>query len=195
MSSWYCSLCLRGLAHNHLAADRGAVVEVDHVAVDEAKAAGGYRLTDGLRLIGAVNAIHSVAEVECAGAERIAGASRHETRQIGLARDHFGWRSPIWPFALAGDFQKAGPPETIAANADAVTDRPAIRLNHIEQPLGCVHDDRAGRLRGAPEHHLALKRSRKPLVVGIRDIARLVIDLHGLRHGSRLRQSVLGQSQ
>jgi len=52
---------------------------------------------------GAVNPVQRLAEIECAGAERIAFAAGHEARQIGLALDHFRRRIPIRPFRHLAD--------------------------------------------------------------------------------------------
>src|ERR1700759_202093 len=82
------SLHFWSLAHHHLGADGNPVEQVDDVRIDEAEAARGHRLADGLRLVGAVDAIPRLAEIERAGAERIARPAGHEARQIGLSFDH-----------------------------------------------------------------------------------------------------------
>src|SRR5215468_4220139 len=48
---------LRGgrLMDDHLGADRNTVVKVDDVGIDQPEASRGHGLTDGLRLVGAVN--------------------------------------------------------------------------------------------------------------------------------------------
>src|SRR3984893_18532242 len=93
------------LSDDQLGADRKPIVEIDDVAVDQTKASAGDRAADGLRLIGAMDAIDRGAEIERPRPHRIAGSSGHETGQIGLALDHFGRRRPVRPFLLAGDAQ------------------------------------------------------------------------------------------
>ena len=129
-----------------MGADIHPVVEIGHVVVDQAEAARRHRLTDGLRRVGAVDAVDGVAEIHGAGAERIAGAASHEARQIGLARDHLRRRMPIRPFGLARDLQQALPGEAIAADADAVADGGGLVLDQIEMALRRIDDDGAGRL-------------------------------------------------
>src|SRR5579875_2682859 len=63
-----------------LGADAHALVEIDHVLIGEADAPTRYVLADGARIIGAVDPIGGAAEIECACAERIAGAAGDETR-------------------------------------------------------------------------------------------------------------------
>ena len=109
----FCRICrtervISVLPHDDARADRHAVVEVDHVVVDQAEAAGRDRVADRLRRVGAVDAVDRLAEIHGAGAERIAGSAGHEARQIGLALDHLRRRMPVRPFGLAGDLQQAG---------------------------------------------------------------------------------------
>ena len=68
------SLHFGSLTHHDLGADGNAVEQVDHVGIDEAEASRRDRLPDGLGLVGAMDAVHRLAEIERAGAERIAGA-------------------------------------------------------------------------------------------------------------------------
>src|SRR6478735_6926802 len=63
-------------------ADLGAAVEVHHVFVGHADAARGHRLADGLRLVGAVDAVDRAADIEGAGAERIVRGALHVARQV-----------------------------------------------------------------------------------------------------------------
>src|SRR3954447_23148219 len=78
------------LAQHHLGADRDAVVEVGDVNIDQAEAARRNFGADRVRPIGAVDAVHRAPEIHRARAERVAGATGHEARQIGLAGDHLG---------------------------------------------------------------------------------------------------------
>src|SRR3979490_3161207 len=96
-----------------------------------------------------MDAVSAGAEIHGARAKRIAGASRHETRQIRLACNHFCRGIPIRPFRLAADGLHAGPGETFAADADAVTNRPAPADDVIEPGVTGIDDDSAGALPGA----------------------------------------------
>ena len=88
--------------HDDLGADLHPLVKIDDVLVAHTDAARGYICADGPWLVRAVNAIKARAKIKGARAERIVDAAGHETRQIGLARDHFDRRPPIRPFALGG---------------------------------------------------------------------------------------------
>src|SRR5262245_34754608 len=152
------ALHLGGMAHDHLGADRYAVVQVHDVVIDEAKAARRYGMTDRVRLVGAVDAVDGGAEVEGTCAQRVARAPGHPARQIRLSRNHLGGRCPVRPFRLACDLQEPGPLEAFPADADAVAYRPVVALHEIHVTLRRVDNDRAGRLGGAEEHDLLLKR-------------------------------------
>src|SRR6478672_3150137 len=80
---------LRPLMNDDLGADGNSVVEIGHVRIGQAEASRRHLGADGPRLVGAMDAVDRGAEVERAGAERIAGAAGHPARQIGLALDHF----------------------------------------------------------------------------------------------------------
>src|SRR3954467_905378 len=64
----------RTLPDHDLGADRNALEKVAHVGIGQPEAAGRHRSADGLRLVGAVDAVDRAAEIERAGAERIARA-------------------------------------------------------------------------------------------------------------------------
>src|SRR5579863_2988413 len=116
-------------------------------------------MADRLGLIGAVDPIDGRAKIHGARAERIAGAAGHESRQIGLAFDHFRRRAPVRPFLLARDLLQAGPREAVAADADAVAKRSVARLEEIEEAVLGVDDDCARGFRGAEENLLLLVRA------------------------------------
>src|SRR6266849_8257238 len=137
---------LRLLPDDDLGPDRNSIVEVDDVAIDQAEASGRNRASDGLRLIGAVNAIDRPTKIKRACTHGIAGASGHEAGQIGLALDHFRRRRPVRPFLLAGDAQQALPLKAVAANADAIADVASVGLHDIQKSLGRMNDDGAGSL-------------------------------------------------
>ena len=62
---------------------------------------------DRSRLVRAVNAIHRAADIERARPHRIAGTAGHEARQVRLALDHLGRRTPVGPLRLAVDALQA----------------------------------------------------------------------------------------
>src|SRR5688572_9387403 len=96
------------------------LVKVYDVVVDEAETARRHRLADGVRLIGAVDAVHGVAEIEGARPERIAQAACHEAGQIRLALDHLRGRMPVRPFGLARHAKQTLPLESLAADSDRI---------------------------------------------------------------------------
>src|ERR1700761_7689811 len=122
----------RLLPHNNLGADRHAIIEVGDVGVDQPETPGRDRGTDCIGPVGAMDAVDGSAKIHRASAERVAGTTGHEAWQIGLARDHLRWRGPVRPFRLAGDIQQSLPLKSIAADADAITQRPAVALDQIE---------------------------------------------------------------
>src|SRR5207244_11469778 len=103
------------------------------VLVDEANAARGHELANGRRLVGAVNAVDRLSEIEGAGTQRITRSAGHEPRQIGLALDHFGRRIPIRPFLHAGETLDAGPGESLASHADAIPHRLAVAEHQVKE--------------------------------------------------------------
>src|SRR6478736_5051018 len=151
---WRTASCLQFwfLPDDDLGADRHAFVEVGDVAVDQAEAAGGDGGADRVGPVGAVNAIHRGAEIHRPRAQRVAGTTGHEARQIGLARDHLGRRGPVRPLLLLRDGHEPLPLKTFAADADAVAQRAPVALDQIEMSLGGRNDDGARRLVGAVEH-------------------------------------------
>ena len=116
--------------HDHTGADLHTAVEILDVLVDQTNASRRYERADGRGLIGAVNTIQRLAEIERACAERIARSARHEPRQIRLPIDHFRRRMPIRPFRHSADPLGTVPGESIAADADAV----AQSLSTTERP-------------------------------------------------------------
>src|SRR5882724_1334945 len=111
-------------------------------------------MPDRLRCVGAVDTIDRGAEIKRPSAHRIAGAARHETRQIRLALDHFRRRRPVGPFLLTRNAQEALPLEAVTANADAVTQGDIVRPNEIEKSIRRIDDDCARRLAGPVEYRL-----------------------------------------
>src|SRR5262249_38215686 len=109
--------------HDDFGAGGCALVEVYHIFVAHADAAGGHVVADAFRLIGAVDAIERVdlalPEVERAGAERIVGAAMHAVTasqldhvlaDFGFAIENIlGW-IPVRPFACRGQWRWPGRP-------------------------------------------------------------------------------------
>src|SRR5690242_14817080 len=113
-------------------ADAHAIVEIFDVVVGEPDAARRHKAADRRRLVGAVDAIDGITEIERASAERIGFAAGHEAWQVRLALDHFLWREPVRPFLHAADALGARPGETFATDADAITNGLAVAEHQIE---------------------------------------------------------------
>src|ERR1700722_6853896 len=129
--------------HDDFGADVDATVEVHDVLVDEADATRRHVVADGFRRVRAVDAIDRVAEIHGARAQRIARATGHEARQVGLARDHFRGRRPIRPLGLARHRLGARPGEAVAADADAIAERLAVAEHVVEVGVRRIDDHRA----------------------------------------------------
>src|SRR5262249_56382107 len=114
----------------------------------EANAARGHEGPDGRGLIGAVDAVHGLAEIERARTERVGLAAGHEARQIGLAHDHLLRRSPIGPFRHPRHLFRAGPREALAADAHPVAQRLALAEDAIAVGARRVEAVRAARYLG-----------------------------------------------
>src|SRR5215207_2182166 len=117
----------------HRRPDRHAVIEVNHVLVQHADAAGGGGLPDLPGLVGAVDAEEDIAaalvDVESARAERIIDPGRGVARQARDKSHHVRGGAPARPNALAADIGRARPREALAADADAVPDGAAVALD------------------------------------------------------------------
>src|SRR4029077_3251963 len=140
------------MLHHDLGAERHTRIKIDHIVVDQPKAAGRHRLPNGLWGVGAVDAVDGPAKIHRARTERIARAAGHPARQIRLAYDHLRRRHPVRPFTLERDLLYAAPLKTVAADADAVTHRNAIAHDEVEITVVGIHDDGAGRLFGPVIH-------------------------------------------
>src|SRR5262245_33387681 len=177
---WKPFLELGSVAHDHPGAHRHPIIQIDDGVVHQAEATRRHGIADCLRLVGAVDAVDGVAEVERARAQRVAGAAGHEAGQVRLARNHLGRWGPVGPFRLARDRQEAGPLETFAADADAVAQRPVVALDHVEEALRRVDHDGSGGFGGAEEHHLPLVGRRDVFFLRRRLVARRLFDRHFL---------------
>src|SRR5579862_2393679 len=141
--------------HHHRGADRDTIIEIDHVLIGHAEAAGGDGLSDRLRLVGAVDAIERRAEIERPRTEWVLDTAPHVTRQIGPSRDHLPRRRPVGPFPLGRDAVHAAPAEAVATDPDAVAQRFSTAEHEIKPPLGGVDHDGAGRIAGGVHHGFA----------------------------------------
>src|SRR5208337_4996437 len=99
-------------------------------------------MADRFRLVGAMDTIDGLPEIERARAQGVAWTAGHEPRQIGLAFNHFRRRPPVRPLLLARNALQAGPLEAFAAHADAVAKGPVVPLQHVKETLLRVDDDR-----------------------------------------------------
>src|SRR5882724_2636005 len=108
----------RLISHDDGGADGDAIIEIGHVFVGHAKASGGYRLTDGLRLVRSVNAVERRSQIERAGAERVLDAARQMARQIGPPRQHLPGRRPTRPFFFGGNAMHPAPAKAVATDAN-----------------------------------------------------------------------------
>ena len=165
--------------HHNPGPDVDAAEQVLDVLIGQADAAAGDEFADRRRIIGAMNAILAGAEIHGARAQRIAGAARHEARQIGLARDHFRRRIPVRPFRLAADFLHAGPGKPLAADADAVANGSAMAEHVIEHGVAGIDDDGTRCLAGIERHNGAPQplRQRAIYVIGRRGLGRRQADI------------------
>src|SRR5262249_50213440 len=127
-----------------------AVVEVNHVLIRHADAAGGDGRTDILRLIGAVDSIQSILiagiKVQRTSAHRISWTARKEVRNCfeGSKPPLFpGCGRPGGPFRLAADLGHARPGERFFANDNAVADRLAVPEDIVEIARIGIDEDRA----------------------------------------------------
>src|SRR3569623_2423860 len=145
-----------------------------YIEIKFAASAGRHGSADGLRLVGAVDAIHCGAEIKRARPHRIAGPARHEARQIRLTLDHLRRRRPVGPFLLAGDLQKPLPLKALASDADAIAQRAAVTLHDIKNALGGRDDDRARSFGGAIAHRGALEFWRELFFCCARHVAGLI---------------------
>src|SRR5262245_22848697 len=113
-----------------------------------------------------MDAIHGTADIERAGAHRVARAASHEAWQVGLALNHFGRRRPVRPLCLADDLFQPGPLETFASDPDTIANRATVGLNEIKKSFGGVNDDGAGRFGCAIENCLTPVFGRQVLLLG-----------------------------
>src|SRR5215216_6041270 len=166
--SFVAALAPRRRKHHDLGADLDALVEIDHVLIDHADAAGGDAPADGPRLDGAVDAEQGVLvalpQVHGARSQRIARSARHADaapelahlpHELGLARKHLLGRIPVGPLLLVVDGRHSRPAEAFASHADAITDRPTAALDEIKIATVRVDDDGARLFVGRIRHLLA----------------------------------------
>ncbi len=140
-------------------------VEVDHVHVAHADAAGGHVAADLGGLVGPVNADERVfvalEEIERAGAERIVPAALERPvllidLELRPALHDRGCRHPGRPFLHRADGGAAGPSHIFGPARDPVLDRLAMGQHIIEIVVAGIDDDRARLLVGLIRDFVAL---------------------------------------
>src|SRR5262245_55200486 len=130
----------------HARANLDPAIEIHDVLVCQPDAARGHEGADGRGLIGAVDAVHRLPEIESARAERVGLAASHEARQIRLAYDHLLRRIPIRPLRHPRHLLHAGPSKALATDANPVAQRLAVAEHEIKVGVRRIDDDRARRL-------------------------------------------------
>src|ERR1700730_7341761 len=121
--------------HYYGRADFDPIIEVDDIVVAQSNAPRSSGGADGVRLVRAMDAIHGIAQVHCACAERIGRAAAHMMWPIGPPPQHLGGRRPIRPLPLVSNGRGPAPCEAIATDADAVSQSLTFAENEIEPPL------------------------------------------------------------
>src|SRR5918993_57187 len=167
------------LEHEHAGAYRRALVEVDHVLVEHADAAGRDVGADRPRLGGAVDAVDEVlavaVEIVSSGAERVVWPALHVSRQVGAARQHFRGRRPIGPHRLAADLGAPEPLEALFPDADAVAECRVVLEGDVEGVVPRIDDERARRLLVDVLDELAPEARRDPRHVGAPELEATVL--------------------
>src|SRR5262249_43375825 len=118
---WWCGLAhvssgWQRAHHRYAGANLGQLSQVQHGAIEHAKAAGGLGLADRLYVVGAVDAVERIAEVERHGTERVLGAAGHLFGKPWVAFAHFGGRIPVGARFLSVAGFPAGPVEALWAH-------------------------------------------------------------------------------
>src|SRR5262249_16530188 len=75
---------------------------------------------------------------------------------------------PIRPLDHASNALRAGPRETLAADANTIAQSPAMAENQVEVSIGRVDNDGASRFGRLVIYQLALKLGREPLCIRFR---------------------------
>ena len=123
------------------------------VAVEHPEASGRFRATNRLRIVGAVNAIERIAEIDRFRAERIVQAAEHTFRQFGFALTHLGRRIPIGPIGNARHLLTARPRETVSADTDRINKRRHRVAHEIKFAATGINHDGAGRITARERRH------------------------------------------
>src|SRR5215472_9259719 len=130
--------------HDDGGANLGPVIQVDDVLVGHTNAARRDAATELPRLVGAVDAVKRVAEIERPRTERIIRPAGHVTRQIGKPLQ-FTWRGrPVRPFAFGGNRADPRPSVALHANGDTIANGLAAAEHVVQPPLTGADDDRSG---------------------------------------------------
>ena len=88
------------LLHDDLGPYRHSVVQNHHIRIHKPNTSRGDRTANRIWLVGAVDPVNCRPEVHRTRTERIAWTAGHKSRQVWLARDHFGWWDPVGPLCL-----------------------------------------------------------------------------------------------
>jgi len=149
---------LRRGKHDDSRANGRPAVQVDDILVGQTNAAGRNILTDGPRLIRAMDPIKCILvvlpQVKCAGSERVCETSRHARSalyfghrppQLRPAFDHFLRWIPIRPRAFSPNGGNAGPREPFPADSNPVANGLAAFLHEVKKVIGWIDYDRTGR--------------------------------------------------
>src|ERR1700722_18555504 len=80
LETWTSLLQFRLLPHDHLGADRHAIVEIGNVGIDQPEAARRDLGADRIRPVGAVDAVDGGPEIHRPRAKRVARPAGHEAR-------------------------------------------------------------------------------------------------------------------
>jgi len=86
------------------------------VLVRQAKAPGRVGPSDSALVVGAVDAVDGIPEIESASALGVLKTAGHSERQAGDALVHFRRRRPRRPRRYAADALRSGPCEAVAAD-------------------------------------------------------------------------------
>jgi hypothetical protein len=88
--------------------------------------------------------------------------------RVGLAVNHFWRRMPIRPFDHASNALRAGPCETLAADANTIPQSAARTENQVKVCMGRIDNDGAGRFGRLIIYKLTLELWRERLCIPLR---------------------------
>src|SRR5262249_43584394 len=126
-------------------------IKIDDILIDHADTPGRDGLADTIWLRGSVNAVSCVfpvfEQIERTRAKRIADAAFHAFGPFRVAcwlsGNHGAGRRPMRPFLLLLHCAGARKGKPFASDANAVSDRPTVLLNEVEEAVMRINDDGA----------------------------------------------------